>query len=320
MNTDSPRRTRHHKPAPLRPGQGIAVISPAGPSDPERVHRGADRLARLGYSVTVSPHALGRYAYFSGLDRERLDDLTTAFTDPRIRAVLCARGGYGSGRLLQSLPYEAIARNPKIFVGFSDLTALNWALYARSRLVTFTGPLVNEIGDGLPDLTLRSFFDMVDPSAVQKNLWPHPLTALRPGEARGRLFPGCLSLMVTLLGTPFLPDLRGAILILEDTDEKPYHVDRMLTHLKNAGVLDQLAGLVVGRMVKCWPKARRNDDLSLEEILLDLTSAHPLPIYTGLPYGHHPERLTLPVGARARVSPEGVELLEDPLNRRAPRF
>jgi muramoyltetrapeptide carboxypeptidase len=228
---------------------------------------------------------------------------------------MCSRGGYGSGRLLGSLPYDLIAKHPKIFVGFSDLTALNWTLYQRCNLVTFTGPLVNELGDGLPQITVDSFFRLVGPGKPPQFLSSAPLKAVRPGIAEGPLFAGCLSLIVTLLGTPYLPNLKGAILLMEDIGEKPYHIDRMLAHLKNAGIFDRIGAMIMGRMTNCWPKARKPDYLTLAEILLEMTASRPMPIYMEMPYGHHPERLTLPIGVKVRISPEGLELLEDPLNR-----
>ncbi len=306
------------KPPPLPRGKTIAVISPAGPADNGRLDGGLRELARRGYPTKVGEHARGHYAYLSARDAERLEDLIKAFADPTVRAVMCSRGGYGSNRLLSSLPYEEIAGNPKIFVGFSDLTALNWALFARCRLVTFTGPLVCEFGEGLPESAMRSFTKMMAPTQPPSSLWPGPLRIIRPGRAVGPLFPGCLSIIVSLLGTPFLPDLTGGILLLEDTGEKPYQVDRMLLHLKNAGILEKIAGLIIGRMVDCWPKSARNNHLQLEDILLDITSSNPVPIYFDLPYGHHPDRLTLPVGVKVEVTAKGsLRLLEDPLDRRA---
>ena len=305
------------KPAPLHPGKTVAVLSPAGPAEDNRLDAGLRELARWGYGVQLGAHARGRLAYLAAPDAGRLEDLIAAFEDPQVHAILCSRGGYGSGRLLDHLPYRKMARNPKIFVGFSDLTALNWALYARSKLISFTGPLVCEIGEGLPELTVRSFREMIGPALPPDSLWRAVWNAIRPGRATGPLFPGCLSIIVSLLGTRYLPDLRGGILLLEDVGEKPYQVDRMLVQLKNAGILGKIAGLVMGRFTSCWPKVNRGQHLELAEVLLELTASHPVPIYMGVPYGHHPERLTLPVGARVEISARGgLRLLEDPLDRR----
>jgi len=315
--TGSRKISRTIKPAPLHPGKTIAVLSPAGPAEDNRLDAGLRELAHWGYSVQLGAHARGRRAYLAAPDAGRLEDLVEAFEDPQVHAILCSRGGYGSGRLLDLLPYRKIARNPKIFIGFSDLTALNWALYARSKLISFTGPLVCEIGEGLPELTVRSFREMIGPNRPLDSLWRAPWDAIRPGRATGPLFPGCLSIIVSLLGTRYLPDLRGGILLLEDIHEKPYQVDRMLVQLKNAGILGKIAGMVIGRLTDCWPKVNRGQHLELANILLELTASHPIPIFSGIPYGHHPERLTLPVGARVEISQRGgLRLVEDPLNRR----
>lgn len=317
MTIKNPRPIRELlKPAPLRPGDTVAVISPAGPADKTRLQAGLRQLARWGCNAIAGDHAQGRRAYFSGHDAERLDDLVNAFTNPDVHALFCSRGGYGSGRLLTHIPYDLIAQNPKIFLGFSDATALNWALFARTKLVTFTGPTVSEMGDGLSKSACAAFQSMIGPNPPPDPIWKGPLRTVRPGSAVGPLFPGCLSIIVSLLGTDFLPDLDGAILLIEDVGEKPYRIDRMLTHLKNAGILGRLSALLVGQMIDCWPKASRQKHLSLDEILLELTASHPLPIYAGLPYSHHPDRISLPVGVKAEISADGgLRLLEDPLKR-----
>lgn len=319
MNTEiSMKPIRTINPKPLRRGKTIAVISPAGPAEESRLQAGVRELRRRGYKVKTGKHAAGRLAYFSGSTEERLADLVRVFSDPSVDAILCSRGGYGSARLLNSIPYDLITQNPKLFVGFSDLTALNWAFYRHAGLITFTGPLVCEMGENMPESTFRSFQKMTGARQAPEFLWNGPLEAVRPGKALGRFFPGCLAIIETLLGTPHLPDLKGAILLIEEIGERPYQVDRMLTHLKNAGIFDHIAALLIGRMVDCWPKRNKSHHLSLEEILLDLTSSHPIPIYTGLPYGHHPDRLTLPVGVRVEISARrGLRLIEDPLSRKA---
>ena len=316
--TTNPKYTSPHllKSTPLRSGDTIAVISPAGPPDKKRFQAGLRELRRWGYEVATGKYADHKHAYFSGNDDERLEDLIWAFSDPSIKAIICSRGGYGSGRLLSRIPYDLVTANPKFFVGFSDVTALSWAIFAKTGLITFSGPTIGEIGDGLPEIALRTFQALIGPREPPDPLWNESLQPLKPGSAAGPLFPGCLSMIVTLLGTPYMPDLSGAILLIEDVGEKPYRIDRMLTHLKNAGILEQISALLVGTMQDCWPKKNRGHHLTLEEILLHLTASHPIPIYTGIPYGHHPDRLTLPIGARAEITEAGgLRLLEDPLVR-----
>jgi muramoyltetrapeptide carboxypeptidase len=318
MNTDKSVESKELlKPPPLRSGDRIAVISPAGSAEKNRLQRGVDELKKMGYQVEIFSHAAGRYSIFSARDEERREDLIAAFRDPEIRAILCSRGGYGSNRLLDGIPFEVLAANPKIFVGFSDLTALTWSIFKHAHLVTFTGPLVCEFGENLPELTLRSFNGLIGAKYSTRFLWDGVMKPVRAGSAAGPLYPGCLSIIVTLLGTPHMPDLSGAVLLIEDTDEKPYQIDRMLYHLKNAGVFRRISALLVGRFTNCWPKIKRPGQLLLEEMLLDVTADHPIPIYIGLPYGHHPERVSLPVGVEVEISKRGrLRLLEDPLLRK----
>ncbi len=305
------------KPHPLQPGDRIAVISPAGAVEKSRLLRGMDELKKMGYQVDICDNAGSRYSIFSARDDERRDDLVTAFQNPEVRAILCSRGGYGSNRLLDGIPFDVIAAHPKIFVGFSDLTALTWSVFKHTNLVTFTGPLVCEFGESLPELTLRSFHNLFGARVAPRVLWDGAMKPVRAGSASGPFYPGCLSIIVTLLGTPHMPDLDGAVLLIEDTDEKPYQIDRMLYHLKNAGIFRKIVALLVGRFTNCWPKIRRPGQLQLEEMLLDVTADRPIPIYVGLPYGHHPERVSLPVGVEVEVSKRGrLRLLEDPLLRK----
>lgn len=305
------------KPQPLPKGGMIAICSPAGPIEKHRLDKGIKTLQVWGYHVSATESAAGRSGYFSASESDRMQDLVEAFSNPEAQAVFCSRGGYGSSRLLRHLPFEKFRENPKLFMGFSDTTALNWALFARSGLITFSGPTVGEIGDGLPEPAQKSLLTMISARQAPDNLWSGSrLKAIRPGKVSGTLFPGCLSIIVTLLGTPFLPDLTNAVLVIEEVNEKPYRIDRMLTHLKNAGVLDKISGIIFGHFIGCWPKILRRGQITLEQILLELTQSNPIPIYSGLPYGHFPGRMTLPVGVQVEVSENsGLRLLEDPLTR-----
>jgi len=290
----------------------IAIISPAGPIETKRLKAGIRQLEVWGFRPQLMKSTGGKKGYLAASDEERLADLITAFSDDSIDAVYCARGGYGSGRLLEKVPFELIRNNPKPFIGFSDVTALNWAIFAKTGLVTFSGPTIREIGKSVPDETLNIFRTVLGLDQFNGQIHPVNFRLLKPGTAEGKLFPGCLSIIVTLLGTRFLPDLSGAILLIEDVAEKPYRIDRMLTHMKNAGVFSQISGLIIGSMVDCWTDKRSTDHLNLEDILLDLTSEYDFPIALGFPYGHHINRVTLPIGTDAELTDEGLEILQVP--------
>ena len=268
-----------------------------------------------GYEVTLGEHLCETYHYLAGTDGERADDLMAAFADPSIRAVFCARGGYGSGRLLPLLDYGLLARCAKILVGFSDTTALLLALHRQVGLVGFTGALTdNDLAPSPPD-------DLLETSLWRGLTCCEPLGALpadpgelqvvRPGRASGPLIPANLAVLCSLMGTPFMPDLTGAILLLEVVDEYPYRIDRMLNQLRLAGILERAGGLVFGPFRDCFTPEEMVDSPTLEEMLHDLTDGVAMPIVTGFPYGHVRRRLVLPIGVTATLDTAGPHLSID---------
>ncbi len=298
------------KPGVLRPGDLIALVGPSGPAPRERLEAGIAYLEGCGYSVRPGPHLFDRHHYLAGTDQQRAADLGAALADPEVRAVFCARGGYGAGRLLDRLDYRAVAADPKIVLGFSDTTGLHLALQARAGLVCFTGSLVSmdlgEDGDAFTREWLWKALTTPGP------LGPLPLggefRVLRPGRASGPLRGGCLSLLCSLLGTPYVPDLKGAILLLEDVDEYPYRLDRMLNHLRLAGVLGDIGGLVLGQFKDCFTPEEMGRSPDLEEMVMELTDGLDLPVVAGVPYGHFRTRLVLPLGVRAVLDTQVPEL------------
>jgi muramoyltetrapeptide carboxypeptidase len=301
------------KPHHLRSGDLIGVISPAGPvTDHARLNRGIKYLERQGYRVRVGEHALKAFGYLAGSDAERLDDLHTMFADREVRAIFCSRGGYGMSRLLAGVNYELIARNPKILLGFSDITALQLALWRKCRLVTFHGPMVH-----------ADFCDTINPF-MESALWPLLTEAVRPppitcleteahiwrgGSAGGRLLGGNLSLVVSLLGTPYWPELRNALLFLEEVAEEPYRIDRLLAHLGNAGVWPKISGLLAGQFGHCQPRKDATANFSVLDVFSQLSSRLTQPFVSDLPFGHVARKCTLPVGIRARWKPEHRQLV-----------
>lgn len=252
-------------------------------------------------------HVLDRHHYLAGTDADRARDLMAAFENPQVEAIFCARGGYGSGRLLSLLDYDLVARNPKIVVGFSDTTALQLALYHRTGLVSFSGaltdidlststrePLVEE--SLWSALTCRAALGDLPPGATS-------LHVLQNGSkpAAGPLIPANLAVLCSLVGTSYLPDLSGSILLLEDVDEYPYRLDRMFNQLRLTGILPRLAGLVVGEFRECFTDAEEEPDLG--ELVLEATSGLDLTVASGFPYGHHASRLVVPLGVAAQIVP-----------------
>lgn len=281
---------------------------------PDNLEKGLRYLESLGYRVKVGDAVYERYGYLAGDDERRLNDLHAMFADESVQAVFCVRGGYGTPRLLPRINYDLIAANPKILVGYSDITALQLAIFAKTGLVTFSGPMVAvEMAGTMEPATEEHFWRLLTTRNWDRELIPLGEPACignGRGAVTGRLIGGCLSLVSFLIGTPYLPDLTSAILFLEDVGEPPYRIDAYLAHLRNAGIFSRIAGLVFGKFRDCMPE-KDKPSLTLEEVLQDYLSQAGKPALLNLDYGHGPLKYTLPIGAPARLdSDRGVlELL-----------
>ena len=301
------------KPRALRQGARLGVVSPASTPRPELVARGIDRLHELGYRTTMAPHVLASGPlYLAGEAQRRADDLHAAFADPAIDGIVCSRGGWGSAELLPLLDPDLIRAHPKPLIGYSDITSLQIWLAENTGLLSFYGPMVAA--------------DFGRDSGVAVDIWtaalhgtPQALTSadglrvLRPGVAEGPLYGGCLSILVESLGTPYAPTPRGGVLFLEDIGTKPYQWDRMLLHLRYAGHLSGVSGIVFGNMEQCVEQEEM--DL-LESAILRALADFKGPIAIGLRCGHvNGANLTLPLGVRVRLNAEdpaapGLDFLE----------
>lgn len=289
-------------PSLLRPGETVGVIAPSGPVDRERLLDGISYLQRRGYEVREGDSLYARTRYLAGRDADRAADLNQMLGDREVRAIFTARGGYGSARLLDLVDYDLVREDPKIFVGFSDTTALQLGLYARTGLVSYSGVVlckdVNPAG-------------MVGPT--EERLWDaltkgrfsplEGLQTLRAGRVGGPLLGGCLSLVVSLAGTPYLPALEGAVLFLEDVNEPPYRLDRLLFQLRMAGIFDRVGGVVFGQFEGCDPEAK--EEGTPMEVFTAFAESVSCPVYAGLPYGHGQGRTVLPVGIPVIVEEAG---------------
>lgn len=298
-------KTQVTKPFALKPGATLGIIAPASPAyDPREVETGRKILEELGFRVSAAPNALRRNRYLAGTDAERLTDLTRMFLDPSIDGLLCLRGGYGCMRILSQIDYRIIRCNPKILVGYSDITALQLAIWKRTGLVTFSGPmLVSDFGRAAGEFTLKHFYRALTGHIALGDIPPAPgakLEVFRPGRARGRLLGGNLTLIAATLGTPYEIDTRGAILFLEDVDEQPYRVDRMLQQLRLAGKFKFAAGIVFGEFTGCEANEDENS-FSLLEVIRDAVKDTGIPCYYGLAAGHGLNKATLPLGVTAEI-------------------
>lgn len=308
-------------PPKLEPGSRVALVAPSGPLfDHDDLTRAMELCRVLGHEPVPGRHAARRHGYLAGTDAERLEDLNGALRDPTIDAVWCIRGGYGITRILDQVDFGALARRPKPVIGFSDVTALLNAATCAAGVITFHGPTARQ---PMSAFTRRHFAEVLccaEPAGVLDRLQPPPdvfvpraprIVTLRPGRAEGPLAGGNLSLLQCLLGTPWMPDLSGALLFLEDAGEKLYRVDRMLSHLRLAGAFDRLAGVVVGQFTGL-DRGESEGAPGLDEVLDGYFGGLGIPVAYGFPIGHLDEQWTLPIGARAALDAGAgeVELLE----------
>lgn len=294
------------KPPRLRSGDVIGIVSPAStPSTPEKIDKGVRYLEGLGYRTKVGRHAMAQHGYLAGSDAQRAEDLNDMLRDVSVKAVFAVRGGYGTPRLLHLVDYAAVRRNPKIVVGYSDITALQLALYKKCGLVTFSGPMVGvEMWDSIDPFTEENFWRLLTSRTKAGNLRnpdDERFETRNGGKARGVLLGGNFSLLMSLVGTPYLPTLRKSLLVLEDVDESPHRVDRMITQLFLAGILNQLGGLILGKFTDCVPSDPSKPHLTVEEVLEETLGRVTCPVLANLHYGHIPRKLTLPFGVQASI-------------------
>jgi len=307
------------RPPALRPGDVAGLITPAtAVTDPDRLALVERTMKYFGLRMKMGRHVGQRRGYLGGTAEERLEDLHQMFRDPEVKAVFAIRGGYGSAHLLDRIAYALLRSHPKIFVGYSDITAMHLAIQKRAGLVTFHGPMpLAEFTEYTQTWFRRALFDARPLGAVgnppETNLLrpAHTLRTVRPGQARGRLAGGNLTLISTTLGTPYEIETAGRILFLEDVDEEPYAIDRMLTQLRLAGKLQAAAGIVFGECRDCRPRQFQpsfDSTLSLGEVVDDILGKLDIPVLSGLTVGHTGDQLTLPLGVLAALDADKGEL------------
>ena len=297
----------------LKFGDTLGFIAPSGAVRTEgAIERAVQETERMGFKVKLGESAGQKYGYLSGTDELRARDINAMFADDEVDAIVCLRGGYGAMRLMDKIDYDLIARHPKIFVGFSDITALHIALLNRCGLATFHGPMAaaNWAGKPLDDFSrdsmYRSLMNAV-PAGELSNPPEYPRQMVNPGQAEGLLVGGNLMLIASSLGTPWEIDTKGRIIFIEEVGERTYCVDRMLTQLRLAGKFDECAGVVFGDFADC-PVEYPEFGLTLEEIIREVVAPCGKPIFTGLRCGHCTPKLTLPFGVKCRMDAEKCTL------------
>ncbi len=297
----------------LRKGDRIGVIAPGGPVRAAAIERGIEVLERRGFVVVRGAHLKDRSAYLAGEDDDRAADANRMLADPTLRALWCARGGYGSHRIVGDLDLGSLRRSPRALIGYSDITVLQAAAWKRIGLVTFQGPMVAELGDRRT-YNAPALWRALGGGRLRFDLPRRSI--LRAGRGSGPLVGGCLSILASLLGTPYQVDTKGAVLFWEEVNEQPFRIDRMLAQLRLAGCLKDLRGMVIGRLVGCRAR-RKENDVPLVEILRTHLGGTAYPVVVDFPAGHTADKVTLPLGRTAVLDTPGRRLTTAPAAPRA---
>jgi muramoyltetrapeptide carboxypeptidase len=303
------------KPSRLKTGDTVGVIAPSSGLSTEAFDKALQNLADLGFKTKVGKSARNINGFLAGTDKERLEDIHWAFADKEIKAVWCVRGGYGAARLLPDVNFHLIKKNPKIFIGYSDITALHTAIYQNCGLVTFHGPVASS--NYLDYSKTHIVNTLMNPSAPYKielseynktnesNLYK--TETITKGKVKGKLIGGNLSLLSALAGTPYaLKNLKGKILFIEDVGEQPYRIDRMLTQLLQSTDFSSLSAIALGIFEDCNPKTPNTQ--SLLDVLKDRLGSLGIPIIYGLSFGHIRDQFTLPIGIEAELDTENATM------------
>ncbi|MFB2836815.1 S66 peptidase family protein [Floridanema evergladense] len=307
------------KPSNLKLGDTIGLVNPASFISSQELEEVKVTLKNLGLNYKLGTHILDRYGYLAGKDSDRAADINTMFADPSIKAILTLRGGWGCNRILPLINYQLIRKNPKIIIGYSDITSLLLAIYTQSGIVTFHGPVATSTWNQFTlDYVQRILFNgevitIQNSPNTGENVNPNPIQieTITPGKARGKLVGGNLSVLSAMVGSGYLPNWQGTILFVEDIREEVYRVDRMLTQLKLAGILNQISGFIFGQCTKCDPE-KPDQSLTLMQVLQDHIQPLKIPAWYGAAIGHIPNKFTLPIGIEVEIDANNgsIQMLE----------
>ncbi len=303
------------KPKKLKEGDTIGLIAPGSPFTEEAYERALTNITKLGFKYKNANNLFLRYGYLAGDDKSRVEDIHQMFADPEVDAIWCVRGGYGTTRLLYDLDYDLIEKNPKILLGYSDITALLQAIHKMTGLVTFHGPVAStEMTDYIIE-NFRSVLMSTDKNIRIKNkIVENDSEAFKPeimvnGHMKGQLAGGNLSLLAAIAGTPYQLDAKNKLIFIEDIGEKPYRIDRMLTQIRQTANLKEANGIFLGVFNDCDSEPGDQNTLSLKEALIDRLGYLNIPVFYGFSFGHIAEICTLPVGIEGAFVMDKQELI-----------
>jgi muramoyltetrapeptide carboxypeptidase len=295
------------KPKKLEKGDTIGIISPASsPDDFSKIEKGAAYLEKCGYRVLIGKNTDKYNGYLAGTDLQRADDLMYMFAEKDVKAVFCTRGGYGTPRLLDKIDYDVIKKNPKIFVGYSDITALQMAIFKKTGLITFAGPMVvSDFSGEIDPYAEELFWEIITSNkAYGKIKLPEneKLSSITKGGSQGKILGGNLAMITSSAGTGYFPDLKNAVLFLEEVCEAPYRVDRMLNQLRLMNVFNEISGLILGAFTECNESNRDKKTLTLGEVIHNYLSDLEIPVIYNFPHGHIKSKITIPYGIDVNIN------------------
>lgn len=305
----SPYSSSQLLPMPLKKGDLVGIISPsAAMADEMQFTFAREAMEAMGLNVVLGKHIASRRGHLAGTDAERAKDLNDMFAHKEVRAIICLRGGSGAARILPLIDYEMIRKNPKPLLGYSDITALHQAIYARTGLVTFHGPNGSGSWNSFNAKQFQDLFFSQDllrfenemPKGDDLVIKQNRTQTLRPGTAEGIIIGGNLTVLTAIAGSPYLPDFQDKILFLEEIEEAPYRIDRMMSTLKLMGALDKIKGFIFGQCTDCDPSGGYGS-LTLNQILEDFISPLNIPAYRGAMIGHVPKQFIIPIGAKVKM-------------------
>ena len=295
------------KPSRLKRGDVIGLVSPAStPNDMQKLDNGIRYLEKNGYRVKLGENVGKSNGYLAGSDQERANDINTMFKDKSVKAIFCIRGGYGASRILDKLDYKIIKNNPKIFVGYSDITALQIAFLQKTGLITFAGPMVaTDFSSEISHYTEEYFWEIITSKKKLGRIEQSDkskMPGISKGNAYGRIIGGNISVLSALIGTEYFPDLKNRILIFEDIDEPPYKIDRILNQFRLLKVFKLLNGIVLGRFVDCFEHDTSKKTLTLGEVMEFYLKDLNIPVLYSFPHGHIKDMITVPYGINIKMN------------------
>ncbi|MFZ1289202.1 MAG: LD-carboxypeptidase [Melioribacteraceae bacterium] len=295
------------KPRKLHKNDVIGIISPAStPNNLDAIQNGVNYLEKMGYRTKIGENVGKKHGYLAGSDDERLADLHEMFEDKSVNAIFSVRGGYGSGRLLDRIDFNIIKKNPKIFVGYSDITALQMSIFKKTGLVTFAGPMVaSDFSGEINEFAEENFWKILTSNkkiGKLHNPRDEKFFVLNSGRSEGKIVGGNLSLIISLMGTDYFPNLKDAILLIEEIGEEPYRVDRMLNQLKLANIFKEVKGIILGRFVDCYEKKFEESAITLNEVIENYFGKLKIPVIYSFNHGHIKENLTIPFGVNCNLN------------------